>query len=61
MLKRLGLWYLLILAGLSAGAAFGYPLMAKPSIWLGTIGRGFAAVDTPQIVVDFLEEHEPCR
>jgi hypothetical protein len=42
-------WLLLPAVGFAAGVAFGYQVMAKPYIWLGTIGRSFSANQYAQL------------
>jgi hypothetical protein len=41
MLKRIFVAVAFLVVGLVAGAFFGYRLMVKPYVWLGSIGRSF--------------------
>jgi hypothetical protein len=41
-LKRTALGLFLVAVGFAGGAVFGYRVVAKPFIWLGAVGRGFA-------------------
>jgi hypothetical protein len=41
MLKRVLLGLLLVAVGFAGGAVFGYRVIAKPFMWLGSLGRSF--------------------
>ncbi len=41
MLKRVLLALALVAAGFAAGTFFGYRILVKPYVWLGSIGRSF--------------------
>ena len=41
MLKRVLLGALLVVVGFAGGAVFGYRVIAKPFLWLGSVGRSF--------------------
>lgn len=41
MLKRILVCLLLVAVGFAGGAVFGYRVIAKPFMWLGSLGRSF--------------------